>query len=165
MDDNSLAAQEWSQAHLASPPPAQLDIGSRLDVPFVTGFYPAEKYADGDYRWSAAEATVEVGGGTADQQVVVRWSGWRPAGVATALVSVYWRVCAGDNAPVKTCPWIAGPQVALPPSDTWQEDTLPVPGGAEAIVPRERLRAGWALTRVSWACALIAWRRDDRPAA
>ena len=119
-------AVSWAATFLPDPPGARLDVGGDLDFGAVDGFYGSEQAGAGaaalTFRWSGPAATVRLTSQAPWRELVVRWSGARPAGLAPAQVSATLR--AGGQVVSRT--------VTLPGSDTWEELVLPAPAGAGA---------------------------------
>ncbi|MCL5256400.1 MAG: hypothetical protein M1319_01210 [Chloroflexi bacterium] len=67
-----------------------IDIGGKLDMPFVTGFHQPEHNGSLTYRWSGETATVSFPGvgNPGPVQVNLALNGWRPEGVASPNVRV-----------------------------------------------------------------------------
>jgi hypothetical protein len=123
------AAVDWAATLLPAPTDPRLDLGSRLDFGAISGFYnvetPGSRGSVLTYRWSGPQATVRLRVTTRTRQLVLRWSGSRPAGVAQAEVQVQVQGPSGLS---------AGAAYRLPAGDSWQEDQI-------AVTPAED---GWA---------------------
>jgi hypothetical protein len=99
-------------------------VGGDLDFGAVDGFYGSEQASAGSgaltFRWTGAAATVRLTPAAPWRELVVRWSGARPAGLAPAQARVTLR--AGGQAVSRA--------VTLPAADTWEETVFPAPPGA-----------------------------------
>jgi 4-amino-4-deoxy-L-arabinose transferase-like glycosyltransferase len=117
-------AVSWAATFLPDPPGPHLDVGGDLDFGAVDGFYGSEQASAGSgaltFRWTGAAATVRLTPAAPWRELVVRWSGARPAGLAPAQARVTLR--AGGQAVSRA--------VTLPAADTWEETVFPAPPGA-----------------------------------
>ncbi len=107
-------ALDWAWDHLAPSPVPSIEIGGGLDIGYIRGFFSPETDDKGvTFRWSTDKA--EVRGLTAAPQNVVKWSGWRPAGLPDARLALG---RLGGNAAV----W----HVTLANDPGWATNTVPV---------------------------------------
>jgi hypothetical protein len=103
------SALEWAWTHLKPPHVDHIDIGSGLDIGYIRGFYTPEATADGtDFRWTTGNAEMRGLSGSASGKASIKVSGWRPGGVAPAVLTI---TSAGNYRSTK-------PQT-LPNEDKW----------------------------------------------
>ncbi|MGC8873527.1 MAG: glycosyltransferase family 39 protein [Chloroflexia bacterium] len=91
-EGNSLEdLQRWALEHFASAVPADLDLGSHLELGHVLGWHLPERAEDGTtFRWSDASVRFRLSiptGGPA--QLVLRMSAGRPEGLPLPRVTVW----------------------------------------------------------------------------
>ncbi|HMA34773.1 MAG TPA: hypothetical protein VKY74_09880, partial [Chloroflexia bacterium] len=145
-------AVDWAGAFLPPPRGNRLDVGSDLDLGAVRGFHFSEQAGRGPppltFRWSGPQSTIHLQAVAPWHEVVVRWNGARPPGVAPAQVQVQARASTGVRADTR---W------TLPAADTWQEATLvrlpesttaADPGGVDLTVATNTFVPGGADPRV-----------------
>ncbi|MDQ6694671.1 MAG: glycosyltransferase family 39 protein [Chloroflexota bacterium] len=78
-------ALEWAWSHLNPAPVDNIALGSGLDVGYVRGFYGTETADGKQFRWSSDHAEVR---GLKPVPQTIEWSGWRPANLAMASVTL-----------------------------------------------------------------------------